>query len=105
MARKKKSSLLGVVRLLLVFVLLYCFTFLVWSRLRTFRLRGHDRQMWSFFAVPSGLAAATPKSWNEWKKREHIVAVIFWPCIVLDERWTTRRYWPAIAAEPKRLIT
>lgn len=102
---KRKSSTFGVFKLLLVFVLLYLVTFVAWSRLRTFRLRGHERQLWSFFAVPSGLAAATPKEWNEWKQREHLAAVVFWPCIILDERWTQRRYWPAMVAEPKRLIT
>lgn len=102
---KKKSSKLRWVKLIFVLVLLYAGTFLVWSHLRTFRLRGDDRQMWSFFAVPTGFSALNSARWNQWKKNERIVATIFWPCIHFDERWTNRRYWPAIAAEPSRLLT
>jgi hypothetical protein len=102
---KKKSSSVRWFKVLLVLALLYAATFLVWSRLRSFRVRGDNRTMWSFFQAPSGFQLALPNNWRKWKERERIAATIFWPCIQLDERWTNRRYWPAIAAEPSRLVT
>ena len=102
---KKKSSRLRWLKVLFVLALIYGATFLVWSRLRTFRVRGEQGQVWSFFTMPSGLAVANPQRWTEWKRNERVAATIFWPCIQLDERWTSRRYWPAVAADPSRLVT
>ncbi len=102
---KKKSPGLRWIKLLFVLALIYAGTFIVWSRLRTFRIKGDDRAMWSFFSVPSGFSTLSSERWSQWKQNERIAATIFWPCIQLDERSTSRRYWPAIAAEPSRLIT
>lgn len=101
---KRKSSGFGWFKFVFVLLLIYAGTFLVWSRLRTFRVKGDDRQMWSFFAVPSGFQIANPQRWSDWKRNERIAATVFWPCIQLEERWTSRRYWPAIAAEPSRIL-
>ena len=101
---KSKSSRFRWVKFIFVLALIYACTFLVWSRMRTFRVQADNRMMWSFFSVPMGFQLAVPNYWRQWKERERIAATIFWPCIQLDERWTSRRYWPAIAAEPSRLL-
>jgi hypothetical protein len=100
---KRKSSRLRWVKSGLVLVLIYAATFLVWSRLRTSEVRGENRRMWSFFPMPAGLPALSPYRWSEWKKREKIAAIIFWPCVLADEKWTERWYWPQHFADPPRL--
>lgn len=101
---KKKSSGARWLKLLLVLALLYVAAFFGWSRARTFRVRGDNRTMWSFFEVPTGFQLAVPNNWRKWKERERVAATLFWPCIQLDERWTSRCYWPALASEPVRLL-
>ncbi len=53
-----------------------------------------------------------PTYWSKWKKNERIAATIFWPCVLLDEKLTKRRYWPAkftdaprtFACEPRLIL-
>jgi hypothetical protein len=103
MARKKSSGLRWL-KVLLVLALIYIAVFFVWSRVRTFRVRGDNRTMWSFFEAPSGFQLAIPNRWRQWKQRERVAATIFWPCIQAEERWTNRHYWPATITEPERLL-
>ena len=90
-------------RFVFVALLFYAATFLVWSRARTLTLQGNNGRVWSFFSPPSGLPMLNPNRWSEWKQKEKTAAIIFWPCVRLDEKWTVRRYWPARFAEPPRL--
>lgn len=104
---KKKSSGLRWLKVLLVLALIYIAVFFIWSRVRTFRVRGDNRTMWSFFEVPSGIGILNINRWDEWKRNERIAATIFWPGIQLDERWTERCYWPGISSDhviEKRLL-
>ncbi|HMJ90835.1 MAG TPA: hypothetical protein VK530_13525 [Candidatus Acidoferrum sp.] len=102
MARRKTSRLRWL-RIVVLLFLIYAGVFLVWSRVRTFEVRGENRRMWSFCGMPGGLAALNPQRWNEWKQREKIAAIIFYPCVLLDERWTERWYWPRHFADPPQL--
>lgn len=103
MARRKRSNH-GWLKLLLVGILIYGATFLVWSRARTFRFSLEQERVWSFFPPPGGLSLVNPAHWSKWKRNEKIAATIFWPCVLLDEKLTNRRYWPARFADPPRAI-
>jgi hypothetical protein len=101
MARRKRSNR-GWLKFFLVGILVYGATFLAWSRARTFRASVEQGWVWSFFPSPGGLATVNPSRWSRWKKKEKLAGTIFWPCILLDEKLTKRRYWPARFADPPR---
>src|SRR5687767_2181768 len=98
MSRRKRSNR-GWVKLLLIGFLVYAATFLAWSRVRTLRFSIDQGRVWSFFSPPAGLSTLNPARWSEWKRNEKIAATIFWPCVLLDEKLTRRRYWPARFAD------
>jgi hypothetical protein len=100
----KKSSKRRWLKLLLIAALLYVATFLVWSRVRTFRLSVDQDRFWSFFPPPGGLSTVNPTRWSQWKRNERIAGTVFWPCVLLDEKFTKRRYWPAHFADPPRVV-
>jgi hypothetical protein len=102
MARRKASKR-GWLKLLFVVILVYSATFLVWSRVRTFKPSLQQERFWSFFPPPNGLAAVNPARWSQWKRNERVAATIFWPCVLLDEKLTKRRYWPARFADPPQV--
>ena len=103
MSRRKKSNHRWF-KFFLAGILLYGGTFLVWSRARTFRLSVEQGRVWSFFPLPAGFSTINPARWSRWKRNEKIAATLFWPCILLDEKWTDRRYWPARFADPPRTV-
>jgi hypothetical protein len=96
---KKKSSVLRWLKIVALLIAAYLCAFVVMSRWRQISTRS-DSRMWSFFEMPMMNPLAVP----DWKRRERIAAAIFWPCIQLEERWTNRRYWPAAANDPTRLL-
>lgn len=99
---RRKSSKRRTLRFLLVLLLIYAATFLVWSRVRTFRIEGESRRVWSFLPLPNGFPALNPARWTKWKRQERIAAMVFWPCVLLDEEFTDRVYWPARFADAPR---
>ena len=99
---KRRKSARRNLKLLLVGLLLYGATFLIWSRARTLRPSIDQGRVWSFFPTPAGLSTINPAQWSRWKRNEKAAAMIFWPCILLDERFTERLYWPAQFADPPR---
>ena len=101
MSRRKRSNR-GFLKLFLVGILVYGATFLAWSRVRTFRASVEQGRVWSFFPPPVGLSTLNPARWSGWKRKEKVAGMIFWPCILLDEKFTQRRYWPARFADPPR---
>ena len=101
MARRR--SIKRNVKLAAVLLVVYAATYLVWSRARTFSIEGESTRFWSFFPRPKGLPVLSPVHWSQWKRREKTAAMIFWPCVLLDEELTDRVYWPGRFADAPRL--
>jgi hypothetical protein len=84
---------------LLCLLLVYCATYLVWSRCLAWR----SGTLWCFYPPPKGLTSVnltvlyySPRMSPEevWERQESLPRMFFRPCIVVDELLTGRMYLP-----------